>query len=145
MADKLDLIIYNDDGVYKVERKVWQQAANHISADLVGDAAVLVKRGALVADVPTPTIPIGFYCFLINLAQLADAKPGPKLDQKAKTDQPLGDDGLVIHVLKDEYYVLPESKWKKKRIGDYPGAPQNGVICAQTDDGFVVNLPRIRR
>lgn len=145
MADKMDLIIYNDDGVFKVERKVWQQAANHISSDLVGDAAVLVKRGALVADVPTPTIPIGFYCFLINLAQLADAKPVPKQDKKAKTDQPLGNDGLVIHVLDDAYYVLPESKWKKHRIGDYPGAPDNGVICAETAEGFVVNLPRIRR
>ena len=145
MANKMDLIIYNDDGVYKVERKVWQQASNHISADLVGDAAVLVKRGALVADVPTPKIPVGFYCFLINLAQLADATPAPKQDMKAKADKPLGDDGLVIHVPNDAYYVLHESQWKKKRIGDYPKAPKNEVICAETADGFVVNLPRIRR
>ena len=32
MADKMDLIIYNDDGVFKVERKVWQQAANRMDA-----------------------------------------------------------------------------------------------------------------
>jgi hypothetical protein len=136
---KGDLTIINDDGVYRITQKQWMQDKNRVDPSVVGDAAVLVKRGALVADVPEPAIPIGYYCYLVNLAQLSDPIKTPKGKPGADTNEPLGDDGILVHTLGDGYYIIRPEDWKKNKVTLNP--PEKGTICAEREYGFLVNLP----
>jgi hypothetical protein len=142
MADPMDLIVVNDDGTYRVAKSDWLVKENKIDKDDVGDAAVLVKRGAIFADIPVPEIPIGYYCFLINLAQLASARDEPNLDVNVNVQDP-DLQSLIVHVLPDQYYVVHESLWKQNKDPSLPPATDS-AICAERPDGFLVNLPRIR-
>ena len=137
---KLDIIIVNDDGIYSLPKDVWMQGKFKIATEFAGDAAVLVKRGALVADIPIPEIPVGFFCFLANLSQLNDAQPianQPAPDPEGPTPDK---NTLLVHVLPNDYYAVPMSVWKSKKI-ERAGKPP---ICDESDDGFLINLPRIR-
>jgi hypothetical protein len=135
-----DLIIIDDKrNAYRVLQSEWMIDANRIDNDSVGNAAVLVKRGALIADVPESTIPVGYYCFLINLGQLRTPVIAGNGQNGASGGEPLGQDGLVIHTTDDKYFILRGDQWRQSA---YTGQiDKDHIVCETIDDGFVVNLP----
>jgi hypothetical protein len=138
---KLDIIIADDDQIYSLPQGDWMKGEFKIAREFAGDAAVLVKRGALIADIPVPEIPVGFFCWLVNLAQLNDAEP---IDGQPANNPDIQDpdaETLLVHVLPDDYYAIPKAVWTANPA---EGDPATATICAETDDGFFVNLPRIR-
>jgi hypothetical protein len=67
VADPRSVVIREKDAFYQIVEADWQQ----VPEGFEGDAGVLVKRGAVVATIPSNSIPSGTYCILVNLANLA--------------------------------------------------------------------------
>jgi hypothetical protein len=144
MTRTKDIIIINDDGVYRLNREVWENDAHRIDPDFAGEAAVLVRRGSVVADVPTPDIPIGYYCFLLNLARLQGFEPSPKGAFGAQVDTQIGTDGLVIFNAPNEFFIVREEEWrthKERELGE-DGASQ--TVLSTGPEGIRINFPLIR-
>ncbi|HEY0464653.1 MAG TPA: hypothetical protein VGC79_10605 [Polyangiaceae bacterium] len=138
---KLDIFIADEGKIYSLPQADWMKEEFKIAREFAGDAAVLVKRGALLADVPIPEIPVGFFCWLVNLAQLNDAEPILEQPDINPDIEDPDEDTLLVHVLPDDYYAVPKDVWSAKTTSGNPGT---NIICAEQDDGFFVNLPRIR-
>ena len=75
------LVIHADDGhFYVIPQDEYMNDAHRLDdPELLGEAKMLVDHGAIIADV-NPNIPIGAYCYLINLASL---KPRATPTQRA--------------------------------------------------------------
>lgn len=72
MASSIDKIIVKlGDSLHEIERSAWQK--QKLKEKITGDARVLVKRGALVADIPSD-VPFGTFCILVNLAAISEKK-----------------------------------------------------------------------
>ncbi|HEY4011945.1 MAG TPA: hypothetical protein VGM06_01295 [Polyangiaceae bacterium] len=61
-------LIVNDKGTYT---ELPDALFDDLDAGSQGNAAVLVRRGALVASIPPNNIPSGSFCVLVNLTGLA--------------------------------------------------------------------------
>ena len=154
MAINTDIVIVGDDGnLYKVPTTSWMKPKNKIPVDFAGDAAVVVKRGALVAEVPKPNLPVGYYCILINFSEVEGAPSAPDQNAGASDDTDIGTTGLIIHMSLDDddqgaFYVVTQDTWQGMDVdaGDVPKSKEladNGALCATTNEGFLVNLDRI--
>jgi hypothetical protein len=156
MPINTDIVIVGDDGkTYKVPTDTWMKPENKIPADFAGDAGVVVKRGALLAEVPMPEFPVGYYCILINFSEVEGAPSAPAQSADAGDDTDLGTEGLIIHIERDAvdeaqgaFYVVTEKTWQALEV-DPASVPtstdlaENGALCATTNEGFLVNLDRI--
>jgi hypothetical protein len=60
-----DIVLREQGALYQVSGN-WQD----LPVGFEGDAGVLVNRGAVVATIPSNSIPSGTYCILVNLAAL---------------------------------------------------------------------------
>ena len=155
MAINTDIVIVGENGklTYKVPTSFWRQPANKIATEVVGDAAVVVNRGALLAEVPKPNFPVGYYCILINFSEVEDAPPAPTQSADAKGSTDIGTDGLIIHAdlegdSRGAYYVITQAAWEglavdptevrlSKELAD------KGALVATTREGLLVNLDLI--
>jgi hypothetical protein len=155
MKMKTDIVIVGDDGkTYKIPTKLWMKPENKIPAAFAGDAGVLVKRGALIAEVPKPDFPVGYYCVLVNFSEIEAAPSAPSEPAKAAQNIDIGTEGLVIHISRDNtepdgaYYVVDEKTWQKlvvdpSTVADAAELAKRGALCAVTKDGLLVNLDAI--
>ena len=155
MAINTDIVIVGEDGTstYKVPTSIWMQPENKIATDVVGDAAVVVKRGALLAEVPKPDVPVGYYCILINFSEVEDPPVAPDQSADATGSDDIGTNGLIIHAeLAGEdsgaYYVISEDAWQQmsvdaSKVPISSGLASNGALLAATEEGFLVNLDLI--
>jgi hypothetical protein len=154
MPINTDIVIVGDDGrTYKVPTNTWMKPENKIPADFAGDAGVVVKRGALLAEVPKPEFPVGYYCILINFSEVEGAQSAPEQSPDAGDDTDIGTEGLIIHMSRagddqGAYYVVTEGEWQGLEVAPtaVPLSKQladNGALCATTDEGFLVNLDLI--
>jgi len=55
---------------YVIDKKLWRDN-NPLPDDIVGDARVVVRRGGLLADIPSD-VPFGTFCILVNFAALKE-------------------------------------------------------------------------
>lgn len=154
MAIKTDIVIVGDDGkTYKVPAANWMRPQNKIPAEFAGDAGVVVKRGALLAEVPMPEFPVGYYCILINFSEVEGTAAAPQQSADAGNNTNIGTEGLIIHMpLTGEplgaFYVVAENDWHALEVQptDVPvskSLADKGALCATTEEGFLVNLDRI--
>ncbi|MEP6652960.1 MAG: hypothetical protein ABJA82_06350 [Myxococcales bacterium] len=60
------IFIREKNKLYQLPEAAWDD----VPRGFEGDAGVLVKRGAVVAAIPSNSIPSGTYCVLVNLASL---------------------------------------------------------------------------
>jgi hypothetical protein len=67
-ADPNGIVIHHDGQLYSVSPEHW--ANSPLIEGSEGDAGTLVDRGAIAANIPNDSIPIGTYCVLVNLALL---------------------------------------------------------------------------
>lgn len=153
MAINTDIVIVGDDGgTYRVPTADWQKPENKVAAELVGDAGVVVKRGALLAEVPKPDFPVGYYCILINFSEVEGAQGAPAQEALAGDNTNIGTEGLIIHMSRDAeeeelgaFYVVTEDVWRAKNVpaSTVPKSTQLaglGALCGTTTEGFLVNL-----
>lgn len=68
VADPNGIVIHHDGQYYSVSQEHW--ADNRLFEGSEGDAGTLVDRGAIAANIPNDSIPIGTYCVLVNLVLL---------------------------------------------------------------------------
>src|ERR1700749_1562067 len=128
-----DLIIVDlNKNAYLVKTAQWMVDANRIDNDTVGDAAVLVKRGAVIADVPESDIPVGYYCYLITLGQLKNPVEAGKGNDGASGSEPLGQDGLIIHTTDDAYFIVRGDQWRANPYGKPLDTDE--IICQLSED-----------
>jgi hypothetical protein len=64
----IDRIVINWTGkCFEVPSSLWQNQP--LPETIAGDARVCVRRGAVIADIPSD-VPFGTFCILVNLASI---------------------------------------------------------------------------
>jgi hypothetical protein len=160
MPQNLSIVIVDDSGqYYRVPTEEWMTPENKIQPQFAGDARVLVKRGALTAEVPKPSYPSGYYCELINFSEVTGAGTAPvqSSDGSNRTSAEIGTEGLIIHIPQEgdaegsegAYYVVSQTDWQQlviqpkdvpKLVPKSAALADAGALCGFTDEGFLLNL-----
>jgi hypothetical protein len=156
MPQNLDIVIVDDnDKCYRLPTGTWMDPRNKIPPQFAGDARVLVRRGALTAEVPKPNFPSGYYCVLINFSEVEGVTPVPvqSNDGSKQKAAEIGVQGLVIHVPQQDdgasgegaYYVVAQDVWQKltvdgKTVSESVSLAKAGALCGVTTEGFLLNL-----